>query len=282
MSKNVLRDSLRGSGLFFLAGSLLVGLSVSSAGCAADGSDPESFEAIAENNMTFEEFKELVYKEPWENGVWIVNGDEPIEDERALKEFFNELAQQGSLIVHRPNGVVAKWSDTQKMNLTYCVSTNFGGNYSTVVSAMNNATAAWENAAPLNFIHSSSHDSNCTASNTSVVFDVRPVSGQPYIARAFFPNQSRSSRNVLIDSSAFGNLSPWTLTGVLRHELGHTLGFRHEHTRPEAGTCYEDNQWQALTTYDSASVMHYPHCNGTQTGDLVLTQKDKDGANALY
>ena len=37
-----------------------------------------------------------------------------------------------------------------------------------------------------------------------------------------------------------------------------------------------------LTAYDAASVMHYPHCNGTQTGDLVLTDLDVDGIRALY
>ena len=38
----------------------------------------------------------------------------------------------------------------------------------------------------------------------------------------------------------------------------------------------------ALTTYDRYSVMHYPQCNGLQTGDLVLTSLDKTGARALY
>ncbi len=83
-------------------------------------------------------------------------------------------------------------------------------------------------------------------------------------------------------SDSFGNIAPWTLQGILRHELGHTLGFRHEHTRPEAGTCFEDTAWRALTAYDASSVMHYPQCNGTQTGDLVLTDLDRQGATALY
>jgi len=147
---------------------------------------------------------------------------------------------------------------------------------------MSSATGAWEAAADVNFVHLSQFDSSCNGSQTGVVFDVRQTSGAPYLARAFFPSSSRRSRNVIIDSSSFGNISPWTLTGILRHELGHTLGFRHEHTRPEAGTCFEDNKWRALTSYDSASVMHYPQCNGSNRGDLVLTTRDKTGAAALY
>jgi hypothetical protein len=136
--------------------------------------------------------------------------------------------------------------------------------------------------ARVNFVHVASEDANCNQRNGNVVFDVRQVSTSQYLARSFFPSTSRRSRNVLISYTSFGNISPWTLTGVLRHELGHTLGFRHEHTRPEAGTCFEDNNWRALTTYDSSSVMHYPQCNGTQNGDLVLTSKDVAGAKSLY
>jgi hypothetical protein len=51
------------------------------------------------------------------------------------------------------------------------------------------------------------------------VFDVRQVSGQPYLARAFFPSNARSSRSVLIDTSAFGNVG-WPLANILGHELG--------------------------------------------------------------
>ena len=161
-------------------------------------------------------------------------------------------------------------------------SSSFGSRYSTVVSAMNTATAAWEATANVNFIHSSTYDSNCTATQTGVLFDVRQTTDTSFLARAFFPNSSRSGRNVLISTSAFGSIAPWTLTGVLRHELGHTLGFRHEHTRLSSTGCYEDANWRALTAYDSYSVMHYPQCNGSQTGDLVLTSMDKTGARSLY
>jgi serralysin len=245
-------------------------------------------EASSEEKIpTFEEFQASAIADVENPDIVIVNGDEAIARKDMQAYYDNFVASdvgtnEGSLAVYYL-GYDVKYSATQARNLTYCISSStFGTRYSTMVSAMNSATAAWEATANVNFIHSSSYDSNCTASQTGVFFDVRMVSGQSYLARAFFPNSSRSGRNILVDSSSFGSISPWTLTGVLRHELGHVLGFRHEHTRSTASGCYEDANWRGLTSYDRYSVMHYPQCNGLQTGDLVLTSSDKTGARALY
>jgi hypothetical protein len=244
--------------------------------------------------LTFEQFKAQAYREP-DTGVYIVDGDTALESEKQLRAFYEKHSAEwaagvdpGSdlettsapLIVNLANGGDDRWGYTQQQNLTYCVSTTFGTNYAAVVSALAQAGAAWNG--DVHFQHLADQDGSCGPASTTVIFDVRPISGQPYIARSFFPSTGRSNRNVLIDSSAFGNIAPWTLPGVLRHELGHTLGFRHEHTRPESGTCFEDNNWRALTNYDSASVMHYPQCNGTNRGDLVLTDRDLTGLQILY
>ncbi|MFP2933489.1 M57 family metalloprotease [Pyxidicoccus sp. 3LG] len=251
------------------------------AGCGGNDGSTSTPETTGQG-MSWEQFLSVVHQEP-DTGIFIADGDTTFASEKLLREFYENNVKNGQLIVHTSGGVDAKWSDTQKKNITYCVSTTFGTNHTRAVNEMAAAAAAWEAVGDVKFVYVSAQNASCTASNNNVVFDVRPVnSGGQYLARAFFPNDSRANRNVLIDNTAFGNTSPWTLTGILRHELGHTLGFRHEHTRPESGTCFEDSNWRALTTYDSASVMHYPQCNGSQTGDLVITAKDTQGIQALY
>ncbi|MGK3993709.1 pre-peptidase C-terminal domain-containing protein [Sorangium sp. So ce1024] len=259
---------------------VVAGLTAVVAGCSADVGDANT-EAVGTNQLGFDDFERSVFREP-ETGVYIVNGDTPVVDIKHLREFWEAHVRDGALIVNQSGRRDVVWTTEQRRNLTYCVSTRFGDRYATVVAAMREAAEAWEEVADVDFIHVESADSSCTSSTSSVVFDVNPVNaGGQYLARAFFPGQSRSTRNVLIDRTSFSSTQP-DLTGILRHELGHTLAFRHEHTRPEAGACFEDNNWRALTTYDGASVMHYPQCNGSGDRTLNLTAKDIEGVQSLY
>ena len=234
---------------------------------------------------SFQEFVASTFQD--EDRGYIVNGDEPATTQGALRQFYDRLVAQpdtdvDGLIVNRVNGQADKWSASQAMSLTYCVSTKFGADHSAIVNAMAGGSAQWEGASTkVNFVYVPTQDGSCTTRNSNVLFSVEPTKTTQYIARAFFPSTSKSSRNVLVNARSLYSAGSWTPSNIMAHELGHSLGFRHEHTRPEAGTCFEDNNWIALTPYDSASIMHYPQCNGS-SDDLSMTARDRDGIRALY
>ena len=232
---------------------------------------------------TYQEFKASTLYDV--DKQYIVNGDEPVGTNADLRAFYDRLVgadtPTNGLIVNTVGGADDKWSATQALNLTYCVSNKFGTAKANIVNAMNQGAALWEGAtSKVNFTYVPAQDASCTTRNNNVLFSVEPVQTSQYIARAFFPSTPKRSRNVLVDDSIWTSGS-WTPSNILGHELGHTLGFRHEHTRPEAGTCFEDNNWRPLTPYDSSSIMHYPQCNGGSE-NLQFQASDAAGVRSLY
>lgn len=236
--------------------------------------------------LSFEEFLAHADREP-DTGIYIVDGDMPARDLDALRAEYARAISGQALTVHHKNGAHVVWSGGQQLALTYCVSQTFN-DYAAVVAALDEAAANWELIAQVDFVHLVAEDTSCTANNPNVIFDVRPVFGREYYALAFLPDAPRAERSILVNSSAFFALIPeWTLAGLMRHELGHVLGFRHEHLRTEAFAstlpdCGGPLDWWPVTEYDPGSVMHYPWCRGTNTGDLNLTVLDIVGVASIY
>jgi hypothetical protein len=235
--------------------------------------------------VSWEQFLASAYKEPWPGGKYIVDGDIPLRDETDLREYYNSWTSEDSaLTVRRTFNVDRIWAFPDRFKLTYCVSTAFAANYQTVIANMATATASWSARVGVRYEYLPAHDASCNQNNANVTFDVRPVSQDTANASAFFPDYARASRSLAIRPSAFTSTAGGRdFQGILRHELGHTLGFRHEHIWLNS-PCHGESSADArlATAYDVNSVMHYPECRPSGTGGYRQTQVDYIGAVGLY
>lgn len=220
-------------------------------------------------------------QKPSEGEMIITEWDLAFPDQETMDKYYGH---SDKLIVNTTSSKTFDiWNKSDRKNLSYCISNNFKKSKKDVIEAMKVATEDWMDIGGVKFIYKPEHDANCTASNTAVMFDVNPANSGRFLARAFFPSYKRLQRNILIDSSSF-QYSFVSLTGFLRHELGHVLGFRHEHISNDASNnCSEDSNFSPLTRYDQLSVMHYPQCGGKNNiQDMILSQLDKEGMTKVY
>jgi hypothetical protein len=140
------------------------------------------------------------------------------------------------------------------------------------------------------FVHVASWDAksptNMLINGSEIAFAVQASKdSSPDTALSFFPYQPRERRIVTFYPSFF----EWRLgemkTGICRHEVGHLLGFSHEHDSLSAGPDCPKDPNTAITTigkvYDADSVMHY-HCGANQNLLMKFTVQDRKAVVVIY
>ena len=226
--------------------------------------------------------------------LYAVEGDLLV-DELALEDYARARAQreagvhdpdarEGLIAMTDAQGRIIRWRPG--LTLTYAVrkgTFTTEERYNTAVAAIATATAGWASLCGVEFQHLQDLDTDLDPTGRCL-FTVRevPQSGS-VIAAAFFPDDPVWRRQVIIMPSFF-SVAGFDPVGVLRHELGHVLGFRHEHILSNAPALCPDEDLDnilPLTRYDPKSVMHY-FCGGAGTTTLEFTQIDQEGVLAVY
>lgn len=207
----------------------------------------------------------------------------------AARDAGMQLVATAELVGMVDGGRILRWAPG--MELSYAVLRNtfaVGGaaGYKLAVDCMRKACSDWEKACGVTFSHQAALDDSDTVRPDGVLFVVREFDAQgQFIASAFFPNDPVNRRRVLIDPSLYElTADTFDKVGVMRHELGHVLGFRHEQIRSEAPPGCEDEDTYGtidLTKYDPQSVMHY-FCGGVGSRKLAITDLDRQGAQKVY
>ena len=229
--------------------------------------------------MSFEEFRASV---PRLGDRYVVDGDIVLSSEDKLREYYYSYAGEGALTVNQTFSGDDLWAFPSRFVLTYCVSNNFAANKARLVQELDLAARSWSDLVGVRYQYLSAEDGACDALNNNVVFHVAPLAGGT--SYGFFPSDPRSARSLLVADTAFTTTSGGRdLQGILRHELGHTLGFRHEHIWL-AQRCTNETPEDArlVNSYDVDSVMHYPQCRPIDAGGYRQTALDYAGAISLY
>ena len=107
-----------------------------------------------------------------------------------------------------------------------------------------------------------------------------------YVAFAFYRSWKVKRRYLQLGTTFFAD--DVDHVGVLRHEIGHILGYVHENFRSSTasiGICKDDwenpGYYKAITPYDSSSVMHLV-CGSAEADSFPISDQDTAGHRQLY
>jgi hypothetical protein len=208
-----------------------------------------------------------------------------------------------------------RWGESRKLELSYCINGMPGDDaentesYHKTIRALNSTIAEWERATGANFVHVMADDTpdvtahvvpqgavqiaraDCVAGTKayfgviSLLTDFQGISNaipQSWNDPELEPIGGNLTRTILLDSDIILGFGDAVLLLVLRHELGHMMGFVHEEVNldDQIGDGCTDLDPRPVTPADSASVLATPECPGYSDAEQ-LSHRDRLSAFLL-
>lgn len=277
---------------------LLVGL----AGCAADPSaSQESHEDWTSDEVSlaatpgYAEFRAASVREGVLGQYFVVETDLAFEQESQLLDYYGKMirGEAEKSIVNLSGGARTVRSDsnasTNETDISFCFdNSSWGGTESgdtdgdgnsnedlptkaNVLAALQDGMRAWEGVANVRFSYEASNDgSSCSGASDLVVTldDTKSCTA----SGAFPPGTA-----ITVPICGLPNL-------LAEHELGHVLGFRHEHIHSgDPNQCDESGAREELTSFDIDSCMIYANCASDGfIANNPVSMLDGVGARILY
>jgi hypothetical protein len=160
-----------------------------------------------------------------------------------------------------------------------------GRSYDSIVARLSRATAQWHNICNVSFEYHPELDNKSPFPINKVDFLViNSNNTSSFVATSFSPDKEQSLHYLILYKNYW--ISIFDMTGVIRHEIGHILGFRHEQLFNSTlvplsckGDPKNDPDWLNLNrmdigTYDKISLMHY-YCPPS-SGNLKFSFSSND------
>ncbi len=221
---------------------------------------------------------------------YIVEGDLLLTEEEVFDhiKIKNKPSQNNKIVVTRINGKLSTIENPDDIRYAIIKESFSSSEYPKVVQYMHKATTGWAGICNVRFNHVQELDDrlspNANPDNLTFVVEKLKVQKDNLLASAFYPNYEKERRRIFITPKFFS--TKVNKTGILRHEIGHILGFRHEHRRSEAPEyCKKGSEdvenFEPLTDYDPMSVMH-AICGRFGSRKLNFTESDSLGASMVY